>query len=268
VARPELSQRWRDGRTSFVPPDDVCRRGDLEVAAIPDDRTAREFVLQHHYSHSFPAARFRFGAYRGGVLKGVAVFSVPCSGQVLAKVFPGEQSAYVELGRLVLLDELPFNSESNFVAQCFRLLRRESIEGVLSFSDPMPRTALDGRVILPGHIGTIYKGLSARYLGRATARTLRLLPDGTVFSDRAAQKIRSRERGWVYAVDQLVAAGAPAPILTQTTEAGLRAWLAEHLPRVTRTLRHPGNHKYAWALSRAIRRHLPESLPYPERRAA
>jgi hypothetical protein len=260
----DLSQRWREGCTTFVPPDDVARRGDLEVAAIPDDRTAREFVIRHHYARSYPAARFRFGAYKGGELKGVAVFSVPCSARVLSNVFPGEPLANVELGRLVLHDDLPFNSESNFVAECFRLLRREGIEGVLSFSDPVRRTAMDGRVILPGHVGTIYKGLNARYLGRATARTLRLLPDGTVFSDRAIQKIRGKERGWVYAVDQLVAAGAPTPILTQTTAEGLRFWLAQWLPLMTRPLKHGGNFKYAWALDRRIRRHLPEGLPYPK----
>ena len=49
------------------------------------------------------------------------------------------------------------------------------------------------------------------YLGRSTPRTLHLLPDGSTFSARAAQKIRRGERGWRYAVEQLVSAGAPAP---------------------------------------------------------
>jgi hypothetical protein len=35
-----------------------------------------------------------------------------------------------------------------------------------------------------------------------------LLPDGRVFSDRAAQKIRNSERGWKYAAAQLEAFGA------------------------------------------------------------
>ena len=36
-------------------------------------RLAREFVERHHYSRSYPAARRRFGLYRGGELEGVGV---------------------------------------------------------------------------------------------------------------------------------------------------------------------------------------------------
>ena len=42
-----------------------------EVAAIASDRTAKDFVLPHHYSGSYPAARFRFGLFRRAVLDGV-----------------------------------------------------------------------------------------------------------------------------------------------------------------------------------------------------
>ena len=111
-----------------------------------------------------------------------------------------------------------------------------------------------------GHLGTIYQAHNGVYLGRGTRRTLKLLPDGSVFSDRAASKIRKRERGWAYAVEQLVAAGAEEPC--DSTD--LAAWLRLELTRVTRRLRHPGNHKYAWGLSRKVRRALPDSGAYPK----
>ncbi|NTX57658.1 hypothetical protein [Myxococcus sp. CA039A] len=95
------------------------------------------------------------------------------------------------------------------------------------------------------------------YRGRATPRTL---PEGTVFSARAAQKVRAREQGWRYAVAQLVEAGAQQPAPGED----LRAWLREWLPRVTRRQRHRGNHRYLWGLIRAARRRLPPSHPYPK----
>lgn len=43
-----------------------------------------------------------------------------------------------------------------------------------------------------------------------------------------------------------------------------RRGLAEWLPRITRRVPHAGNHKYAFALDRRMRRHLPASLAYPK----
>jgi len=215
----------------------------------------RAFVERHHYSGSYPAARRRFGLYRGEGLVGVAVFSVPMAPTVLDPLPRGSEAA--ELGRFVLLDDVPGNGESWFLARCLDVLRRAGWAGVVTFADPEPRTGADGAQVFAGHLGTIYQASSALYLGRATPRTLRLLPDGTVFSARAAQKIRSRDRGWRYAVEQLVAHGAPEP----TDD--LRAWLPRALTATTRTVRHHGNHKYVLALDKAARRALPEGRPYP-----
>lgn len=259
-------QRWRERRDSYRPAGEVVDTRRLEVARL-DEGPARAFVERHHYSRSYPAARFRFALHRSGELVGVAVFSVPCTAAVLTNVF-GQNEA-VELGRFVLLDDVGANAETWFLARAFEQLRQD-VAGVLSFSDPESRTNVGGRLVFPGHIGTIYQAHNAAYLGRATPRTLRLLPDGTVFSDRTMQKIRSGERGSRYAVAQLVDAGAPPP-----TSTDLRAWLRDVLPIVTRRLRHPGNHRYAWGLDRAARNavkgavgRLPTTLPYPKFRSA
>jgi len=254
-----LNQRWRSGRDSYRPAGEVIDPARFDVAAIADDTTAKTFVLEHHYSGSYPAARFRFGLYRGEQLAGVAVFSVPCNDRALTSVFPGDPRESVELGRFVLLDDVAGNGETWFLARAFDLLRREAIRGVVSFSDPVPRRSSAGQVIFPGHVGTIYQAHNGVYLGRGTARTLRLLPDGTVVSARALQKIRARERGWEYAVALLVEHGASAPALG----ADLAAWLRLELPRITRPLRHPGNHRYAWPLERRGRP-LTARGPYPK----
>jgi hypothetical protein len=83
-----------------------------------------------------------------------------------------------------------------------------------------------------------------------------------VFSHRAEQKIRNRERGYRYAAASLERHGADP--LGESAGVG---WLAAWLPRLTRRVLHQGNHKYAWPLDRALRRHLPQSLPYPKKDA-
>lgn len=251
-------QRWRGGRDTYRPAGETIRTADYEVAPIESDTIAKQFVLDHHYSGCYPAARFRFGLYHREDLVGVAVFSQPMSTGVL-KPLPGNPADSVELGRFVLLDNVPANGETWFLARAFELLRQHVV-GVVSFSDPMPRDDLAGSVVFGGHVGTIYQAFNAVYVGRGARRTLHLLPDGTVFSARAASKIRQRERGWRYAAAQLERFGVPA--LGRTEDAA--AWLRDALKQVTRTRRHPGNHKYAWALSRRDRRFLPVSQPYPK----
>jgi hypothetical protein len=259
-------QRWRSRRDTYRPSGAPIRTALYDVALIPDDTTAQAFVESHHYSGTYPAARVRVGLYRQDVLMGVAVFSHPCSNRVLTNVFPSlAPREAVELGRFVLLDEVPANGETWMLARCFDLLRAQGIRGVVSFSDPVPRTDASGRRLFAGHVGTIYQAHNARYLGRSYARTLHLLPDATVFSHRAAQKIRSGHRGWRYAAGKLVAFGAEQ-LPADADQEGRVAWLHHWTARLTRRLRHPGNYRYAWRLDRRVA--LAPSGPYPKQGAA
>lgn len=255
----DVTQRWRAGRDRYRPAGETIETRRYDVAAIRDDVTAKRFVVEHHYSASYPAARFRFGIYRGAELAGVAVFSVPAQPLALA-CLPGHDDERVELGRFVLLDDVPANGESWFIARCFELLRAESIAGVVAFSDPSRRTDGTGQIVFGGHIGTIYQATNATYLGTSKAERRILLPDGTILHRRALSKIRSRERGHRYASALLVRHGARPLGEREDPE----AWLATWLPLLTRPLCHPGNHKYAWALQRRDRRLLPPSRPYPK----
>lgn len=255
------NQRWNEGRSSYRPAGEVIQTSDYDVEPIFDDKEPKAFVERHHYSGTYPAARFRFGLYHKGVLSGVAIFSHPCNDRVLTKVFPVEDPKMaVELGRFVLLDHVPSNGETWALARCFEFLRVFGIAGVISFSDPMPRTTQDGKTVLPGHIGTIYQAHNGVYLGRGDARTLKILPDGRSFNHRAEQKIRRREQGWKYAAAQLELHGAAPLTLDQDPD----AWLREWLPKLTRPMRHKGNHRYAWPIDSAIRKYLPKSMPYPK----
>ncbi len=253
-----MNQRWLLRRSSYRLPSEVINPSEYEVAVISGDSEARAFIQTHHYSGTYPVARFRFGLHRHGNLVGVAVFSVPCNDSVLTNVFPMAPSLSAELGRFVLLDCVEGNGESWFLSRCFEVLRHEGLVGVVSFSDPLPRRTLDGEIVHKGHIGTIYQALNGVYLGRSAPRTIHLLPDGSVLNARTIQKIRSQERGWRYAAGILQSLGA-SPVSTDS-----KRWLAEWLPKVTRQVRHPGNHKYAWPLHRTTRKIVRPSLPYPK----
>ena len=269
-----LTQRWRHRQQSWRHRSDGgFDRTRYEVAELPDDRTARAFTETHHYSGTYPAARLRYGLYRGTRLEGVAVLGVPASERVLTKPFPGlvPYRESLVLTRFVLLDEVPANAESWTIARVFELARRAGLKGVLAFSDPVPRRRADGTTVMPGHVGHIYQVSGALYLGRGTARTLTLLPDGTVFDDRAQQKVRDQGQGHRYAEQTLLALGAPA---RQPGEPPA-VWLRRALGAVgARSHRHPGNHTYAFSLEKPRRRYaiaagllgqLPQHGLYPKR---
>lgn len=253
-----MNQRWNQGRDSYRRPSEPIRTSEYDVEEIRGDAVAKAFVETHHYSGSYPAARVRVGLYRRGTLAGVAVLSHPCSDRVLTNVFGGRATDHAELGRFVLLDEVPGNGESWMLARTFEILRRRGLRGILAFSDPVERVSADGTRVKPGHVGTIYQATNARYLGRGTARTLRVLPDGTVLSDRSIQKIRKAERGWTGAAEILRAFGADVPWESR------HDWLTHWLGRLTRPLRHPGNHKYAWGLDKGTTAALPPAGSYPK----
>jgi hypothetical protein len=252
-------QRWRTRRASYRPAGEPIATHRFEVAPIDEDNPAKRFVVAHHYSASYPAARRRFGLYRGDELVGVAVFSVPASSTVLAGL-PGDDQERAELGRFVLLDHVPANGETWFLGRAFELLRREGFASVVSFSDPHPRTTTTGRVVMPGHVGTIYQAHNAIYLGRARRDTLRLLPDGRTIHSRALAKIRARDRGWRYSATIFESLGARP--LRASEDAS--AWVDRCVAKYTRSIRHPGNHRYGWVLDRRVACLVPSGLAYPK----
>lgn len=257
-------QRWTAGRASYRPagePIDPSRYG---VELLVDDTTPRAFVERHHYSGSFPAARCRVGLYRSHELVGVAVFSLPPQPRALPRWCGTGDS--VELGRFVLVDDVPANGETWFLARALDVVAGElGVRAVLSYSDPTPRTTWSGEVVMPGHVGTIYQASNARYVGRSRRELLWIDPNGRTVSRRSLSKIRLGERGAGKAYDRLVALGAPRIAPGESGESWVRRALQEG---PFRQLRHPGNHAYAFAVGDApkrTRRSFPAVAgPYPK----
>lgn len=176
--------------------------------------------------------------------------------------------AGVELGRLVLLDEVEANGESWFVARALRQLREvlPQVQTVVSYSDPVPRTRMDGSIYFPGHIGCVYAALNARFCGRSHARAMWVARNGMVVSPRALSKIRNEERGIDYAMRQLVTLGAPPRQRGEPPRLYVERALREG---GFRRVWHKGNYVYTFALGsarqrRALRQRFAPALPYPK----
>ena len=124
-------QRWDRRRSSYRPAGEPFDPSRCAVEPI-EEREAKAFVLAHHYSGSYPAARFRAGVFvkepfGQARLAGVGVFSVPMNQRVVPAYFPGLAPAQgVELGRFVLAPELAANAESWSLAR----MRRPVASGV------------------------------------------------------------------------------------------------------------------------------------------
>lgn len=259
-------QRWRDRKDLYRGIGDTFDPSIYSVDVL-SERDARVFVQAHHYSASMPAARLSIGLFGPqAVLCGVAVFSVPCNQSVVPKYAGCAPDQGVELGRFVLLDAVPGNGESFFGARALRLAAQElDVQAVVSYADPVARVRSDGAVVMPGHVGIIYRALNARHVGRSRARKLVLAPDGRVVSERTLSKLRNGERGADAAYRLLLGYGAPERAFGEAPD--------EYVQRALqcgtfRSIQHPGNYAYVLAVGdrrrrRAARATFAPGLPYP-----
>lgn len=152
----------------------------------------RAFVIEHHYSHGIHNGPMTWGLFEDGELVGVIAFATPSSENVCASVFgSADRRSVTELHRLVLLDRMPRNTESWFIARALSALKQErpQYRAVLSFADATQ-----------GHVGTIYQASNAIYTGRSGRATFYLDADGRLRHPRQCGHnvtlAEARERGW------------------------------------------------------------------------
>ena len=269
-------QRWSfpdaehpaGGRPSWRRPEDggfdKTRYGFKEI----DEQPARDFVTAVHYEKAWLATKARYGMFDlAGPeprLVGAAILSVPTNNAVLTKVWPHlvPNKETIDLGRFCLLDAVPANAETDFLAEVGRLAAKLGFRGLVMFSDPGERWTPDGRLIKPGHHGIMYQAWNAGYTGQTDGGPEWHLPDGTVINRRTAQKIRAQEAGHEYAEKLLIRNGA------RVMRAGEQpaAWLREALPdaRAIRVIQE-GKHRYVKALgtNRAERRAAAREMVLP-----
>lgn len=288
AGRVTVSQRWDQGMSSFVPNAGTDLEKDYEVRQI-GGAAAKGFVQLHHYLPKFPQIGAAYGLYtrRGGRLVGVAIWSNAAEG-AQTRYGRVERREIRDLSRLVLLDEVPGNAESFFVARAKRRYARyhqeeertfggskrkpSKLRVLLSMSDPVPVRDSEGNTILPGHIGNVYQALNALYVGRSSPKTQLVTPGGYIIAGRGFSKVdallrgetdpkktRGGEKKLADLDEMLPGFGEARRRSRKTTEALLRE------PRWgLRRQRHPGNIVYAWLVGdRRQNRATLKRLPAP-----
>lgn len=240
-------QRWRARRASYRPPGEPFDPNRHAVERI-DDALARRFVEAHHYAGSYPATRAAYGLWRRmrgrHELAGVVAFSVPMSNQTLQAHLGVGLEHGIDIGRLVLLDEVEGNGESWTTARAMRAARSDlNVSHFVAFCDPVPRTDQNGTLVKPGHVGVVYRALNATLSGRTSPRTLWRMPNGQVLNGRAISKLRTGERGVDYVTRLMRAAGLRARAPGEAPDRYLAALKHE---RALVSFRHPGNLAFTW----------------------
>ena len=153
---------------------------DFTVEEIPR-KSVVKFIEKHHYSHNVNGIQsyHHFGLYTEGnfglpKMIGAMMYAMPSMPATAAKYNPINPNKCLELRRLVCIDDTPKNTESYFIGQTFKLLKRDTdMEVIVSFADQHY-----------GHAGTIYKASNFDYLGE-TAPGQVLMVDGREMHSRS-----------------------------------------------------------------------------------
>lgn len=128
---------------------------DMIVAPVSGS-DVHEFARRYHYTETGGAATWRWGLWHGPVLHGVVAYNLPTR-TACESVFGAEHHEHVwHMGRLILSDKSPRNSESRLIGGSLRAIERDyqNVWGVLTYA------AAD-----VGHIGTVYQATNAIYSG-------------------------------------------------------------------------------------------------------
>ena len=142
---------------------------------------ASEFVSKHHYRKTMPKLnKYFYGGFYKNELVAVITFGYgtqPMDNK--KKMFPTLTTTdYLEVGRLCLLDELPKNSESNFMSRVFKMLEQETtIKVIFSWSDG-----------IMGKPGFVYQATNFLYAGKITTDVY-ITKEGYLIHPRSAKKL-------------------------------------------------------------------------------
>ena len=126
---------------------------------------------------------YHYGLYREGnfglpKMIGAMMYAYPSMPATAAKYNPINPDKCLELRRLVCIDDTPKNTESYFIGQTFKLLKRDTDkEVVVSFADQHH-----------GHTGVIYKASNFDYLGETKPGRI-LMVDGKEMHSRSLNQL-------------------------------------------------------------------------------
>ena len=144
-----------------------------------------KFIEKHHYSHNVNGVQslYHYGLFTEGnfgipKMIGAMMYAHPSMPATAAKYNPINPTKCLELRRLVCIDATPKKTESFFIGQTFKLLKRDTdMEVIVSFADQHH-----------GHTGVIYKATNFDYLGE-TSRGRILMVDGKEMHSRSLNQL-------------------------------------------------------------------------------
>lgn len=139
-------------------------------------KEVQNVVEKNHYSHSINGiiSDYCFMLVYEGKIYGGAIFGSMAMRNQWKKYHTSE-AGLVELRRLVCTPEAPKNSESFFIAQCLRQLRKIGIKKVVTYADEEY-----------GHKGIIYRASNFKYEG-TTPKGKVILYGGKRYHDKAVR---------------------------------------------------------------------------------
>lgn len=178
-----------DQASLFAPDRDVKVRNTTVGPVSVED--VNRLCRAYHYSRTAGSAMYRWGLWHGADLLGAVAYNLPTR-DVCASVFGEEQVARVwHMGRLVLHDWAPRNSESRLIAGSLREIERvrPDIWAVVTYA------AIDA-----GHLGYVYQATNAIYTGIGGDTTYFTDQKGrrrsTYLSQQHVSESRARSMGW------------------------------------------------------------------------
>ena len=144
-----------------------------------------KFIEKHHYSHNVNGVQsiYHYGLFTEGnfglpKMIGAMMYAHPSMPATAKKYNPINPDKCLELRRLVCIDDTPKNTESYFIGQTFKLLKRDTdMEVIVSFADQHH-----------GHTGIIYKATNFEYLGE-TSKGRILMVDGKEMHSRSLNQL-------------------------------------------------------------------------------
>ena len=144
-----------------------------------------KFIEKHHYSHNVNGVQslYHYGLFREGnfgipKMIGAMMYAHPSMPATAAKYNPINPDKCLELRRLVCIDDTPKNTESYFIGQSFKLLKRDTdMEVIVSFADQHY-----------GHAGIIYQASNFDYLGETGGSRI-LMVDGVETHSRSLNQL-------------------------------------------------------------------------------
>jgi len=142
------------------------------------------FVKKHHYSGSTRGIHisYCFGLFKEsdfGLSRmiGTMIYGIPAMPDVSKKYCPDNPDIVLELNRLCCIDDTPTNTESYFIGQTFKWLKKNTkYKVIISFADTAQ-----------GHEGIIYKATNFIHSGMTTGAKA-LMVDGERYHQRMLTK--------------------------------------------------------------------------------